>query len=90
MSLELEQNNPERKEKSYMAKLTPPKIDNILPAFVNNSSDNTLYFTIPYQLNLSVKDADFRKIKYIIRSATTNSEIEADTVTKGSFNAKKN
>ena len=60
--------------------LYAPKIENILPAFSTDpqNSSNVL-ITIPYQLNLSVGYEDFTHIKYIIKTATTNTEISFET-----------
>ena len=60
-------------------KLPPPKIDNILPAFVE-TNNNKVEILIPYELNMSIKDGDFDKIKYIIRSSTINKEIKTGTI----------
>lgn len=61
-------------------KLPPPKIDNILPAFVEADNNNKVEILIPYELNMSIKDGDFDKVKYIIRSSTINKEIITGTV----------
>lgn len=109
-----------------MAKLYPPKIDGILPAFAATSflevplttttyKKNQYYYindsqyilddsnsitagrkyfkeavkiTIPYQLNFSSTDV-YDEISYVIKSATTNTEIKSGSVEPGSFNQEK-
>lgn len=64
-----------------LSKLPPPKIDNILPAFVEaNNNNKKVEILIPYELNMAIKDGDFDKVKYIIRSSTINKEIITGTV----------
>lgn len=56
-------------------KLYPPKIDNILRAFHKADSETKVNILIPFWLNPAVGEDDFKKIKYIIKSATSNREI---------------
>ena len=56
-------------------KLYPPKIDNILRAFHKTDSEAKVNILIPFWLNPAVGEDDFKKIKYIIKSATSNREI---------------
>ena len=72
--------------------LYAPKIENILPAFSTDPQNpSNVLITIPYQLNLSVGYEDFTHIKYIIKTATTNTEISfsTDTSKKQQYNAER-
>ena len=69
--------------------LYPPKIENVLPAFTF-SGDNVI-IKIPYWLNNSVGNNDFDNIKYIIKTATTSTQLNCVNLSapKGSYDAEK-
>lgn len=54
-----------------MAKLNPPILEAVLPAFAK-ASDGTATIRIPFQLNRSVGESDIKGLKVLIKSVQSN------------------
>ena len=55
-----------------MARLYPPNIAGVLPAFYKKTEEGTAYLTVPFSMNKTVKLVDIKEFSLRIKTANTD------------------